>query len=60
MDEIKGIDFGINFGLGYKLASGIFLDARYNLGLSNINDLEGSDELKNQNQVIQVSVGYLF
>ena len=60
IDKIKGIDFGLNFGLGYQLASGIFLDARYNLGLSYINDFEGADELKNQNQVIQVSVGYLF
>ena len=60
LDEIKGIDFGFNFGLGYKLESGIFLAARYNLGLSNINDFEGTDQHKNQNQVIQVSVGYFF
>jgi len=60
IDEIKGIDFGLNFGLGYQLASGIFLDARYNLGLSNINDFEGADELKNQNRVLQISLGYLF
>jgi len=60
LDEIKGIDFGLNFGLAYKLESGIFLAARYNLGLSNINDLEGSNELKNQNRVIQFSAGYFF
>ena len=60
LDEIKGIDFGLNFGLAYKVGGGIFLAARYNLGLSNINDVEGSDELKNQNRVIQVSAGYFF
>ena len=60
LDEIKGIDFGLNFGLGYKLDSGIFIAARYNLGLANINDFEGTDQLKNQNQVVQVSVGYFF
>ncbi len=60
LDEIKGIDFGLNFGLAYKLESGIFLAARYNLGLSNINDLTESDDLKNQNRVIQVSAGYFF
>ena len=60
LDEIKGIDFGLNFGLGYKLESGIFLAARYNLGLSDINDFEGTDQYKNQNQIIQVSVGYFF
>ena len=60
LDEIKGIDFGIDFGLAYKLESGIFLAAHYNLGLSNINDVEGSDDLKNQNRVIQLSAGYFF
>jgi len=60
LDEIKGIDFGLNFGLAYKLGGGIFLAARYNLGFSNINDIEGSDELKNQNRVMQVSAGYFF
>ena len=60
LDEIKGIDFGLNFGLGYKLDSGIFLAASYNFGLSDINDFEGTDQLINQNQVVQVSVGYFF
>ena len=60
LDEIIGIDFGLDFGLAYKLESGVFLAARYNLGLSNINDVKGSDELKNQNRVIQVSAGYFF
>ena len=60
LNEIKGIDFGLDFGLAYKLESGIFLAARYNFGLSNINDVEGSDELKNQNRVIQFSAGYFF
>jgi hypothetical protein len=59
-DETKGIDFGANFGVGYKLESGLNFGARYNLGLSNINDFEGSDDFKNQNSVIQVSVGYFF
>ena len=60
LDEIKGIDFGIDFGLAYKLDSGIFLAARYNLGLSNISDVEGADDFKNQNRVIQLSAGYFF
>jgi hypothetical protein len=60
LDEIKGMDFGLNFGLAYKVGGGIFLAARYNLGLSNINDVEGSDDLKNQNRVVQVSAGYFF
>ena len=59
-DSVSGIDFGLNLGLGYKLESGLNFGARYNLGLSNINDFEGSDEFKIQNSVIQVSVGYFF
>lgn len=59
-DFVKGIDFGLNFGLGYKMESGLNFGARYNLGLSNINDGEGSDEFKNQNSVIQLSVGFFF
>ncbi len=58
-DAFKGLDFGLNFGLGYQLAMGIFLDARYNLGLSDINDVDGSD-IENKNAVIQLSVGYKF
>jgi opacity protein-like surface antigen len=59
-DEISSIDFGVNFGLGYKLENGLNFAARYNLGLSNVNDFEGSDDFKNQNSVIQFSVGYSF
>ncbi|MGA1227075.1 MAG: porin family protein [Tamlana sp.] len=59
-DFVKGIDFGANFGVGYKMESGLNFGARYNLGFSNINDGEGSDEFKNQNSVIQISVGYFF
>lgn len=62
-DNLKGIDFGLNFGLGYQLDMGVFFDARYNLGLSDINDIEfeaGDEEFKNQNSVIQLSVGYKF
>ncbi len=59
-DFIKGIDFGANLGIGYKLESGLNFGARYNLGLSNVNDDEDSDEFEIKNSVIQVSVGYFF
>lgn len=60
-DFLKSTDFGVNLGLGYKLESGLNFSARYNLGLSNVNDsndLDGGAEYKNG--VIQVSVGYFF
>ncbi len=59
-DEVKGIDFGINAGVGYKLDSGLNFGVRYNLGLSNINDTEDTDDFKTKNTVIQLSVGYMF
>ncbi len=62
-DLYKDIDLGINFGLGYQLEMGIFLDARYNVGLTNINDLDleiGELEVENQNGVFQLSAGYKF
>ena len=58
-DNLKSIDFGLNFGLGYEFTENVFASARYNVGLSDINDVQGSD-MKIQNGVLQFSVGYKF
>lgn len=58
-DSFNTFDFGINFGLGYKLDNGLNFGARYNLGLTDINNVENSSS-KNKNGVFQVSVGYFF
>ena len=58
-DSFNTFDFGINFGLGYKLDNGLNFVARYNLGLTDINNVENSSS-KNKNGVFQVSVGYFF
>jgi long-subunit fatty acid transport protein len=58
-DEIKGIDFGFNLGFGYKLEGGLNFGARYNLGLSDLWDVDNGG-IKNQNSVIQISIGYMF
>ena len=58
-DVTKDIDFGFNFGVGYKMENGLNFGARYNLGLSNINDDPDYSD-KNQNSVIQISVGFFF
>lgn len=57
-DSFKGIDLGLNFGIGYKLDFGLAFNARYNLGLTNINDdfIDG----KIRNGVFQFSAGYFF
>ena len=58
-DSFHTFDFGVNFGLGYKLESGFNFAARYNLGLTVINNLENSSG-KNKNGVFQLSVGDFF
>lgn len=58
--QLNNIDFGINFGAGYEFISGMFIDARYNLGLTKLpkeHDLVDNDY---KNQVIQISLGYKF
>lgn len=64
-DELKGSDVSLVFGLGVDLPAGLNVTARYNLGLSDINDSYDfdldpatDDELKNQ--VFQISLGYSF
>lgn len=58
-DSFNTVDFGVNFGVGYKLENGLNFGIRYNLGLTDINNVEGSS-IKNKNSVFQVSVGYFF
>lgn len=66
-DFVKGTDFGINFGLGYEMQTGLNFSARYCLGLSDINDLPSDidpgfsyGDIKNHNGVFQISVGFNF
>lgn len=56
-DEFETVDFGLNFGAGYKLDSGLNFSARYNLGLSNV---AKESESSVKNSVFQISVGYFF
>src|SRR5690606_6265830 len=64
-DNYKSVDFGVNFGLAYDLSSGLFVNARYNLGLSKIGEdykignitFEAADH---KNSVVQVGLGYKF
>lgn len=58
-DSFKSIDFGANLGLEYKLDNGLNFGVRYNVGLSNINDVQGSSD-KFRNGVAQLTIGYSF
>jgi hypothetical protein len=55
-DELKGSDLSLGMGAGWDLPFGLTIDARYNLGLSKINDKSDSEDAKNQ--VFQLSLGY--
>src|SRR5690554_2149585 len=65
-DNVKSVDFGVNFGLAYDLPNGFFANARYNLGLAKV--YEDVNVFNNttvsfsdaKNSVIQVGVGYKF
>lgn len=59
-DYYKNFDFALAAGLEYKLDMGVFFNAHYNAGLSNILDSESNDNDSIQNDVFQFSVGYMF
>ncbi len=58
-DSFNNFDFGWVVGAGYKFESGLFFQLHYNIGLSNINDIDGLD-ITNNTALGQLSVGYLF
>jgi len=61
-DSISGFDAGVGGGLAYRLDNGLFLQARYIIGLTNVtaDDDEGAfgDDLTNSN--LSFSVGFKF
>lgn len=54
-DFVKGTDTSVALGAGFDVSKFV-IDARYNLGISEINDQAGSTAAKNQ--VFQLSVGF--
>jgi Outer membrane protein beta-barrel domain len=58
--NLNSIDAGLALGLGYiHVPSGFGVDARYNLGLTNINDDDNSN-IKSSNRGFQLGVFYQF
>lgn len=57
-DSLKKSDISANVGLGWDLPFGLTIDARYNIGLSDINDSDGEFTGDLKSRVIQVSLGY--
>jgi hypothetical protein len=57
-NNLKKVDFGLGAGVGYvHPPTGFGVDARYNLGLSNLND---NSSVKSYNRGFQLGVFYLF
>lgn len=59
-DFYKSLALSFNVGATYSVTEKIFVDARYNLGLSSVaKEFEG-EKIDIKNNVIQVSLGYKF
>jgi Outer membrane protein beta-barrel domain len=66
-NAVKRFDFSLNLGASYDITKNVFAQARYNMGLTNIRNLdpretydEKYDLTSIKNSVIQLSVGYKF
>ena len=58
IDSYKNVDFGMGLGFGYiKPSTGLGIDARYNLGLSDITD---NNSVKSTNRGFQLGIFYQF
>ena len=57
-DEYRPLELGVSFGAGYiHPATGIGIDARYNMGLTNINE---TGNVNSTNRGFQLSLFYIF
>ncbi|HEY3403400.1 MAG TPA: porin family protein [Ohtaekwangia sp.] len=56
-DQLKSSDMSAAFGLGFDAPFGLVIDARYVMGLSDINNVDGAAD-SYKNKVIQISLGY--
>lgn len=57
VDPDKRFDFGIGIGAEYNLDMGLFFDANFTYGLTN---LSNNNDTPLKNRVIQIGVGYKF
>jgi Outer membrane protein beta-barrel domain len=57
-ESLKNSDISANLGLGWDLPFGLTVDARYNIGLSDVGDDAAVFDSAVKSRVIQVSLGY--
>ena len=58
-DNLKSTDFGLFFGADYNVYKGLFVDARYSFGLTNMIKNPVQDEKMKMN-FFQIGLGYKF
>ena len=58
LEEVESVIFEGAIGAQYRLPIGLFFQARYVIGISNINS--DSDDISNQNSVFSLSAGWFF
>lgn len=56
-DQIKRMDFGVNFLTGYEFKNGLFVSANYLKGLTNLSNAPAETW---RNNVLNISLGYSF
>ncbi len=60
-DKVKTFDFGINALAGFRMKGGFMISANYNLGLSKINNDDGSGDAGTiKNKYFSIKIGYWF
>lgn len=57
-DQYESSDFAVSAGAGYDFSFGLSLDARYNIGVKDINNAANGDEAKSR--VFLISIGWNF
>jgi hypothetical protein len=57
-DHYDQADVAVSFGAGYEFGFGLMLDARYNLGIKDINNAANGEPVKSR--VFMVSIGWNF
>jgi opacity protein-like surface antigen len=58
-NEVNAFDFGVAAGVAYDITRGLFVNARYNAGLTNVGK-SGQYYDGSKNSVMQVGLGYKF
>jgi opacity protein-like surface antigen len=60
IEDAQTIDFGVGIGAQYILPMNLFFQARYVIGVTNVFEEIGGDQINAKNSVISLSVGYFF